>query len=903
MTTEWTPDDSQRAVINARGGCHLVLAPPGCGKTQILSERVWQAHERGIGFDDMLCLTFTNRAARGMQERISGRGSAEGLENLYVGNIHRFCSKYLFDNNLIEAGTSVIDDDDALSILARYLDEEEDSVMASYNKRNEYHEIIHFSHLMHQMRNNHPRYLRLHAECMTQDDVLALRTICSAERLEFSLDTVIDIYDHNDHYLDEVRNGNYDNGLHPILIGLLRKMRFAHAFTAYCKQNQLIDFEDLLLLTYDALRSDGDHKRYHWIQVDEVQDLNPLQLEIIDLLSTVNPSAPSAAEGEIIYLGDEQQAIFSFMGAKMDTLEALKERCRGNIHHLNVNHRSPSYLLDVFNEYARCQLGISGELLPSANDDSRAGGNDLRLLASDTVDGEYADVAQLAANLYNQYPHETTAVITSSNADADRVSEEMTRLALPHFKVSGVDIFSTPEVKLLLAHFNVIANDNNFICWARILKGFGVFMTNAAARDFTHKLFVRAMTPSDFLTFDEGTYTQHFADDYEHEEFVLFDTETTGLSVFDDDILQIAAIKVRNGRKIEGSDFCIYIETEREIPQMLGQTVNPIIEERRRHRLYSHREALEKFIAYAGNDILVGHNVEYDYRILGFNLDRYTDIHDLERRLPHRYDTLKLLRLLEPGLHGYRLDDFRARHLFGIKADDAHLADVDVSDTLKVLRHCYQRARELSASQSEFLSIPSNAKRISTLRKNYMNAYMHTRGLLYDRMSGATEPVVVSEMRKLYQRLVEEQRIKKVDKLDHVLEYLRHDILRPDAEPSLVEQLQKHVMEINTLKEADLCNATTLNERVFVSTVHKAKGLEFDNIIVFDAVDGRYPNFYNQNNQKLLAEDKRKFYVAISRAKKRLFISRSLTRIDYRGNVHSREITPFMKEIMRFFTA
>ena len=72
MTPAWQPDASQLRVIETPlGGYHLVLAPPGCGKTQILTERIRRAHDQGIAYDDMLCLTFTNRAARGMRERIA----------------------------------------------------------------------------------------------------------------------------------------------------------------------------------------------------------------------------------------------------------------------------------------------------------------------------------------------------------------------------------------------------------------------------------------------------------------------------------------------------------------------------------------------------------------------------------------------------------------------------------------------------------------------------------------------------------------------------------------------------------------------------------------------------------------------------------------------------------------
>lgn len=900
--SEWTPDASQQAVIDAHGGYHLVLAPPGCGKTQILTERVWRAHEQGVAYEDMLCLTFTNRAARGMQERIHGQISDSDIAQLYIGNIHRFCSKFLYDNALIEAGSSIIDDEDALSILARYLDEQEDEVKEDYRRRRGYEEIIQFSHFMYQIAHGHPKELRLHADCLSADDVEVMRRICQVERRPFDAAAMIDIYEHTDYYSDAVKTEAYDYALQQLALRLLRKMRYAHAFNAYQRQNHLVDFEDLLLLTYDALRSGGDYRRYPWIQVDEVQDLNPLQLAIIDLLSTLTPQAPDATAGEVLYLGDEQQAIFSFMGAKMDTLTLLKDRCSGHIHHLSINHRSPRYLLEVFNEYAKTQLGIDEELLPETADDRRGTGDELKLLYSDTLEGEYEDVARFAGGLFEEHPQDTTAIIVSSNKDADEVSACLHRLQLSHFKVSGQDLFATQEVKMLLAHLNVLTNENNFICWSRLLKGLGVFQTQAAAREFMRKLFNRAILPTDFLLYDDSTYVQEFVDTCAQEEIVVFDTETTGLNVFEDDIVQIAAIKVRNGQKVDGSEFSVHLETEREIPPMLGSMVNPILEERRRHVLLPRREALEAFMVYVGEDVLVGHNVEFDYHMLDFNLRRDVSRDDLRSRCPRYYDTLKLLRMLAPDLHSYRLDDFRRLHLFGIEEDEAHLADVDVADTLKVLCHCQQQARQAVASQMEFLGRQSVQSRIEIFRKAYRDIYFHARKLLYERTFQTEEPVLVSELRSIYQHLQETDRMMPVEKLNYVFEYLSHDVLRPSEEPSLVEQLQRHIMEINTLKEADLCNSSTIQDRIFVTTVHKAKGLEFDNVIVFDAVDGRYPNYYNQNNQRLLEEDKRKFYVALSRARKRLFVSQSLTRIDYKGQPHRKLLTPFMQTIARFFS-
>ena len=340
IQTTFTPDQFQQAVIQAEGGYHLVLAPPGCGKTQILTERIRRAHEQGMPFDKMLCLTFTNRAARGMKERIEAHIADEGVNEVYVGNVHRFCSKFLFDNSLVPAESSVIDDDDAVSILARYRDEDEYAVQANYRAKSEYSEVFHFAGFIHQLVHEHPKKLRLHPECVTARDVTALRTLCQVQRMEMTPATMLDVFRHSDVYEDLIQTEAYDLGSQRDIGALLKKMEQARHYMAYKKENKLLDFEDLLMLTYDALRADDKHelKRYDWIQVDEVQDLNPLQLALVDGFTSCDFHT-------VMYLGDEQQAIFSFMGAKMSTLDALRERCEGHVHRLFVNHRSPAILL------------------------------------------------------------------------------------------------------------------------------------------------------------------------------------------------------------------------------------------------------------------------------------------------------------------------------------------------------------------------------------------------------------------------------------------------------------------------------------------------------------------------------------------------------------------------------
>ena len=120
------------------------------------------------------------------------------------------------------------------------------------------------------------------------------------------------------------------------------------------------------------------------------------------------------------------------------------------------------------------------------------------------------------------------------------------------------------------------------------------------------------------------------------------------------------------------------------------------------------------------------------------------------------------------------------------------------------------------------------------------------------------------------------------------------------GEESLYEQLAAHLQEINTMKEADLCGSKSMRERVFVSTVHKAKGLEFDNVIVYDAVKGKFPSYY-ADEIAIQGEEARKFYVAISRAKKRLIVAYSRQYVSPWGRVMTRELTPYLTPIRSFF--
>lgn len=896
LQQEKRPDASQQRVIEAQDGCHLVLAPPGCGKTQILTERIRHAHDRGVAYGDMLCLTFTNRAARGMSERIREHLGVDGVEDVYVGNVHRYCARFLFEHALVSAGSSVIDEEDAVSIMADLLQEDPYTVMASGRRRREYAEVFHLSAFMHQITHAHPRTLRIHPECISHQDVFALKRICEVQRMAFTPQAMTDIYEHTDFYRDASQMEGYDYSSRQMIGMLLRKMSLAWQYERYKRQNHLLDFEDLLLLTYDALRGDTaqQYKRYPWIQVDEVQDLNALQLAIIDEV-TAGPSST------VMYLGDEQQAIFSFMGAKTEQLGQLKSRCEGRLHHLHTNHRSPGYLLDVFNDYAAQVLKIDKALLPRTNADVTVQGDELQLMCSETYDTEVRDVVQFVARISHAHPTDTTAVIVVANRDADVVSAELSRCRLGHFKVSGDDLFATADMRLLLAHLNILGNEQSFIAWAHLLRGLHVFESDAAARNFVRASMDHAILMTDYLRDDGRTYLQDFVETCQNRDIVVFDTETTGLNVFEDDIVQIAAVRMRGGCRVEGSEFSVYIRTDREVPRKLGDVDNPVIEAMRRNELHAPADALQHFLDYVGDAVLLAHNADYDYHILDHNLHRYLPSVSLADLHPSYFDSLRLVRLLEPSLHEHKL-----KHLLtalGLEGENSHLADDDVAATVNVVRHCYAKAVRLLPDQQNFMSQRRVVARADALRRHYVPYHRHAVERLYLREHTASgmRPALVDEMMYFYEHLLADGIVQPISGIDYVEAYLTHDLIHAEHTPSLSEQLSHHVVELNTLKEADLCNSHSLNERIFVTTVHKAKGLEFDNVIIFDAIDGRYPGFFSQNNPHLQAEDARKFYVAMTRARHRLIVAQSLMRIDYHHQPHPCQLTRFMTPILHHF--
>jgi len=671
------PDSSQEAATDFFGSRALVLAGPGCGKTRILAERVARAREKhGVRYGDMLCLTFTNRAARGMRDRIAAR-LGEVPEGLYVGNIHRFCIGFLYDNGLISAGTTIIDEDEA----AEFIDRSGRSCGATWVS-----EVMATAVDMYMQEHEYPRQLR--------------------RRLWF---------EPQEHHC-----------------------RCAREYERYKRDNGLMDFDDCLLWTYDALR-DGDgadlcRSRYSWVQVDEVQDLSPLQMAIVHQLTP-------AHDATVLYLGDEQQAIFEFIGAGSEVLARVRDECSGRVLRLRRNYRSAAGLVELCNAFAVSSLGINPVFLPDALPECGGEENAATLWRASENMHKYAVVA-LARRLGDEHPGESTAILVRTNAELAEVHRLLEDAGLAHIAVGMRDVFRLVAFKTLFAHMAVVVDPMRTAEWARLLYQTGCVRRLDDATKIVTQMRDAAMTPADLLGAD-------------------------GLSAV--------------GRAVKRADA--------------GEQLNPVTLNALGRLLFPQRRR-----AAAGG----------------------------------------LMELFE--------------------ADGASAAAELQAYLMPTLRTKCEEQKRLSAT------LGLDALRARMLAR-YAPLYNHTREMMEcDEIS--RENTLGSELSYVYRQLVLSGYVDRIPRWESVLALLCTVVADASAEPRLREQLGRHLHELCSFNDGDIYDKG-LSERLSVMTVHKAKGLEMDNVIVYNANSFRGSHL----------DRARVFYVAFSRARKRLsvFYSRFLT--------------------------
>lgn len=798
-------DSRQELICGLHGARYMVLAGPGCGKTHILARRVFMAHQsRQVPFSDMLCLTFTNRAAREMNSRIEAYLGYRP-EGLYTGNIHRFCLQMLYENEIIHPDTSILDDDDFESYTAAVLGR----TYASLSYR-----FTQVARLYRQTELDFPAHLR--------------------ERLP---DTPSE-----------------------------HEWEMARQYCRYKQENRLIDFDDILMLAYDALRRQrvAVMNSYRWIQIDEVQDISPLQIAIVDLLET--------PEATVMYLGDEQQAIFAFLGAGGPVLTRLGRRCAGNIYHLRNNYRSPKQLVDLCNALASNFLGIDSELMP----ESVTGKADIQVNTLYECAGGEDLCAAAAANArywLEKDPEGSIAVLARTNREAQAISEFFDRVKLPYLLFSQKDIFRGVDFKTLWSHLAVCVDPDRPSEWARLLYQTNACRTLGQAREIMHSLTHAAVSGSELLDFGRSTMAERLDSAMKLPErtIVVLDTETTGPDELRDDIVQICALKLKGGKIVPGSRFEVFIETDRPLPRTVGGLPNPLLNDYAAAERLDPRTAMQRFIDYLMQEscIPAGHNIDFDLRILRANLRRRTSLAVPEIMAPGAavLDSLRLSKMLLPHLRSYRLE-YMLRH-FAIDAVNSHNAIDDVYATALLLRELAPLATIATERTDRLRRRPLVIRAANRLSGVYGELFRQTRAQM-DNPSEGPENTLGNAMFGAYLYFLTRGCIKAIGHFHYVLDLVNTVIAGPGNRGSFLHQLRTHLRNLLTYNEGDLYSLGIIRERLSIMTVHKAKGLEMDHVIVYDAA----------NSYGAFEEYLRVLYVAFSRARTTLQtgISRPLSR-------------------------
>ena len=410
-------NDRQKEAVLHTNGPIMIVAGAGSGKTKVLTTRIAHLLAQGVNAFNILALTFTNKAAKEMKERVEKILGDSQARNLFIGTFH--------------------------SVFARVL-------------RGEAH---------------HLGYERNFTIYDTDDAKSVLKTVINELNLDDKTYKPNAVYNR----ISQAKNGlvgpvEYAND-YAIQQEDMRANRpaIAQIFAAYsarCKKNGAMDFDDLLVNMYELLRNHPEslHKFQHkfkYIMIDEYQDTNPAQYEIIKLLG--------AAHENVCVVGDDAQSIYSFRGATIENiLQFQKDYDDVKVVMLEQNYRSTQSILNVANEIIKNNKGQIPKNLWTDN----STGEKIRLvrLMTDNEEGKFvADTIQ-EQRLRNHYNNRDFAILYRTNAQSRAFEESLRRMAIPYTMFGGVSFYSRKEIKDLVAYLRIIVNPRDEEALKRIIN-------------------------------------------------------------------------------------------------------------------------------------------------------------------------------------------------------------------------------------------------------------------------------------------------------------------------------------------------------------------------------------------------------------------------------------------------
>ena len=419
-----TLNEQQKEAVLHTEGPLLILAGAGSGKTRVLTHRIaYLIEEVGINPWNILAITFTNKAAGEMRERVD-KLVGFGSESIWVSTFHSTCVR----------------------ILRRHID------LLGYD-------------------NNFTIY-------DSDDQKTLMKDVCKLLQVDTKIFKERSLLSAISHAKDELvtpeefrlrAEGDYS------------KKRIAEVYEEYEKQlkaNNALDFDDLLVKTVQLFQTQADvleyyQERFRYIMVDEYQDTNTVQFELIRLLSSKYRN--------LCVVGDDDQSIYKFRGANIKNILNFEQVFEdAKVIKLEQNYRSTSNILNAANAVIRNNIGRKDKTLWTANGD----GNKLEFRQFDSAYDEAEYIVDDIRQHVNQgeCTYNDNAILYRTNAQSRMFEEKFVTANIPYKIVGGINFYARREIKDLLCYLKTVDNGRDDLAVRRIVnvpkRGIGLTSIN-----------------------------------------------------------------------------------------------------------------------------------------------------------------------------------------------------------------------------------------------------------------------------------------------------------------------------------------------------------------------------------------------------------------------------------------
>lgn len=410
-------NDAQRAAVEYIDGSSLVIAGAGSGKTRVLTYKIAYLLSQGMKPWSIMALTFTNKAAREMKERIGKLVGDDLAQYLYMGTFHSIFSRILraeaehigFNNNF-----TIYDESDSRSLLKAIIKE-----MGLDDKTY--------------------KPAAVHARIS-----MAKNNLVTAEA-----------YDSDPAILEQNKRAKMP------AIG-----KIYVAYVQRCRQANAMDFDDLLMLTFQLFRDHEEIRqkyagRFDYILVDEYQDTNHVQMSIVMQLCK--------EKLRVCAVGDDSQSIYSFRGANIDNILNYQKQLPGTqLFKLEQNYRSTQTIVEAANSLIHHNRNQIQKEVFSKNDK----GEKILYKPAYSDKEEALIVAKNIQRIKRQDDcgYDQFAILYRTNAQSRSFEEEFRKQGIPYRIYGGLSFYQRKEIKDIIAYFRLVANPDDEEAFKRIIN-------------------------------------------------------------------------------------------------------------------------------------------------------------------------------------------------------------------------------------------------------------------------------------------------------------------------------------------------------------------------------------------------------------------------------------------------